>query len=117
MCFDACKSEYDQHNLRDSRGKVCCPYLLSIRCNVCGKCGHTPKYCKKNVPIDTDFIGGFVSSMVNKTVPKKITLKVVNQFSCLTIDDDGEEMAADEIIWGVGLKSLIGKSWADVCNA
>ena len=45
VCKDAGKSDYTSHYIKDSTGKVCCPYLLGLVCGYCGITGHTPKFC------------------------------------------------------------------------
>ena len=129
VCFDASTSGYDTHNVKDYAGNVVCPLLLNTKCRTCGYFGHTNKYCKsveiKNVvsskkvgfhsDIKMTLANGGKSSLINK-----------NMF-CMLVEDDGkgdEDIGDednniignfnDEIVWGVGFKSLIGKKWADV---
>ena len=121
VCFDA-SSIFDTHNVKDSAGNVICPLLLNTKCRTCGYFGHTTKYCKivetkkvhslKKVGFDSNvkmtISNGGKSSLINK-----------NMFSMLLEDDeksdeDNIDLFDDEIIWGVGLKSLVGKRWADV---
>lgn len=33
------------HNVKNEKGKVCCPTLMSHTCKKCGKNGHMEKYC------------------------------------------------------------------------
>ena len=49
VCKDAKKSEsvYTSHQVRDTKGKVVCPTLLSQKCKFCKEKGHTPKHCPK----------------------------------------------------------------------
>ena len=121
VCFDA-SSIFDTHNVKDSAGNIICPLLLNTKCRTCGYFGHTTKYCKsvaiknvvysKKVGFDLNvkmtIANGGKSSLINK-----------NMFSMLLGDDeksdeDNIDLFDDEIIWGVGLKSLVGKRWADV---
>jgi hypothetical protein len=46
MCFKAGKpaSDYNSHSVK-VKGKVVCPYLLSIECRYCHEKGHTPSGC------------------------------------------------------------------------
>ena len=46
VCFDASKSDYKTHNVKDSASNVVCPLLLNTTCYKCGYFGHTTKYCK-----------------------------------------------------------------------
>ena len=133
VCFDASKSGYNTHNVRDYASNVVCPVLLNTKCNGCGFFGHTTKYCK--------FGGGggggsakkvaFVKSVKTTTSAKattsaKTTTSVMskNMFAgmvCLdveepedTYDESVMDFENDPIIWGVGLTSMVGKRWADV---
>jgi hypothetical protein len=129
VCFDASKSDYKTHNVRDSASNVVCPLLLNTKCHKCGYFGHTTKYCKsaaKPVVASKTYLRPAVKVVVPVpvVVPKKL-----GAFACLEEDiciEVGEsdslspsgveelELDKEEIIWGVGLKSMIGKRWADV---
>ena len=55
VCRDAGKSEkeYTSHFVKDqpgSNGKVVCPTLLNQACRICGKTGHTSRYCSQYRP-------------------------------------------------------------------
>ena len=121
VCFDASKSGYNTHNVRDYASNVVCPVLLNNKCNGCGFFGHTTKYCK--------FGGGgsakkvaFVKSVKKVSVQSNVMSK--NMFAgmvCLdveepedTYDESVMDFENDPIIWGVGLTSMVGKRWADV---
>jgi len=122
VCFDASKSGYNTHNVRDYASNVVCPLLLNTKCNNCGYFGHTTKYCK---------IGGSVKK-ARPTYTKSVKLMLVspvdevkstNMFAGMVCSDAEEEEDSDEsvmdfendpIIWGVGLTSMVGKRWADV---
>jgi hypothetical protein len=127
VCFDASKSDYKTHNVKDSASNVVCPLLLNTKCHKCGYFGHTTKYCKgdsKPVVASKAYVRPpRVQVSVPVPVPKKR-----GAFACLE-DLDGdicqeisispcevEELDFDKetIIWGVGFKSMIGKRWADV---
>lgn len=133
VCFDASKSDYKTHNVKDSASNVVCPLLLNTKCHKCGYFGHTTKYCKLNVskPVASKaYVRPPVKVVVPVSVPKKM-----GAFACLEEDiceDACEEVMPTlsrklspcgvedfdfdkaDIIWGVGLKSMIGKRWADV---
>ena len=52
VCRDAGKSEkeYTSHFVKDQpgpNGKVVCPTLLNQACRICGKTGHTSRYCSQ----------------------------------------------------------------------
>lgn len=121
VCFDA-SSIFDTHNVKDSAGNVICPLLLNTKCRTCGYFGHTTKYCKivaiKNV-VSSKKVG--FDSNVKMTIANggKTSLINKNMFSMLLENDekshgDNVDLFHDEIIWGLGLKSLQGKRWADV---
>jgi hypothetical protein len=135
VCFDASKSDYKTHNVRDSASNVVCPLLLNTKCHKCGYFGHTTKYCKSaGKPVASKaYVRPAVKVVVPIPVPVSVPLKR-GAFACLEedicedVDEDEvlgretltpsgvEEMDFDKdtIIWGVGLKSMIGKRWADV---
>uniref|UniRef100_A0A6C0KSQ8 Nanos-type domain-containing protein n=1 Tax=viral metagenome TaxID=1070528 RepID=A0A6C0KSQ8_9ZZZZ len=139
VCFDASKSDYKTHNVRDSASNVVCPLLLNTKCHKCGYFGHTTKYCKGagKPPVATK---AYVRPAVKVQVPVPVPVpKKLGAFACLEeeicIDADESETLSREtlsretlspagveeldfdketIIWGVGFKSMIGKRWADV---
>ena len=124
VCFDASKSGYNTHNVRDYASNVVCPLLLNTKCNNCGYFGHTTKYCKiggggsvKKAPI--------VYTKSVKLVPAVVEVASKNMFAGMICSDAEEEVDImhdesvmdfenDPIIWGVGLTSMMGKKWADV---
>jgi hypothetical protein len=137
VCFDASKSGYNTHNVRDYASNVVCPLLLNTKCNNCGYFGHTTKYCKiggvgsvKKAPIMyTKSVKLVPVKLVPvKLVPVKLVPAVVevaskNMFAGMICSDAEEEEDSDEevmdfendpIIWGIGLTSMVGKRWADV---
>ncbi len=135
VCFDASKSDYKTHNVRDSASNVVCPLLLNTKCHKCGYFGHTTKYCKsaaKPVVASKTYLRPAVKVVVPVQVPVSVPVSVplkrgafacLEEDICIDVDEDElfspsgvEELELDkeEIIWGVGLKSMIGKRWADV---
>jgi hypothetical protein len=135
VCFDASKSDYKTHNVRDSASNVVCPLLLNTKCRACGYFGHTTKYCKsagKSVVATKTYVRPAVKVVVPVpvVVPNFVPLKR-GAFACLEEDicedvDESEgnllgpgvaeelDFDKETIIWGVGFKSMIGKRWADV---
>jgi len=130
VCFDASKSDYKTHNVRDSASNVVCPLLLNTKCYKCGYFGHTTKYCKgAGKPIASKaYLRPAVKVPVQVQVPVPVPKKL-GAFACLEeeicADADESEMLSpagveeldfdkEIIIWGVGFKSMIGKRWADV---
>jgi hypothetical protein len=132
VCFDASKSGYNTHNVRDYASNVVCPLLLNTKCNNCGYFGHTTKYCKigGSVKKAPKVYAKSVKLVPVKLVPVKLVPSVVevaskNMFAGMICSDAEEEVDImhdesvmdfenDPIIWGVGLTSMVGKRWADV---
>ena len=129
VCFDAAKSDYKTHNVRDSASNVVCPLLLNTKCHKCGYFGHTTKYCKsaaKPVVASKTYVRPAVKVHVpvQVLVPKKMgAFACLEEDICVDVDESEtlspvgvEELDFDKetIIWGVGFKSMIGKRWADV---
>jgi len=125
ICFDSGNSSFNTHYVRDAAKNIICPVLLNAKCMNCGYYGHTSKYCK-NISL---------SASIQKT--NKETIKSVKfgkdvksysacqshtnkfDFCLLAIEDvshDDFEVDFDNIILGVGLRDMIGVSWADVCD-
>lgn len=91
VCQDASKSEkeYTSHNVRDIKGKTCCPTLLAQECRTCYRKGHTSKYCpQSNAVAQTPVI-------VAKPAPKQVTQvkqqMSKNVFMLLESDSDSEK--------------------------
>ena len=122
VCFDASKSGYNTHNVRDYASNVVCPVLLNTKCNGCGFFGHTTKYCKFGGGGGSAKKVAFVKSVKKVSVQSNVMSK--NMFAgmvCLdveepedTYDESVMDFENDPIIWGVGLTSMVGKRWADV---
>ena len=144
VCFDASKSDYKTHNVKDSASNVVCPLLLNTKCRKCGYFGHTTKYCKftenpvvqkayarpacvAKVPVAKVPVAKVPVAKV--PVAKVPVAKVpVSAYACLVGLDEEDDICQEsspngveeldfdkeEIIWGVGFKSMIGKRWADV---
>jgi len=137
VCFDASKSDYKTHNVRDSASNVVCPLLLNTKCHKCGYFGHTTKYCKtagKPLVASKAYVRPALKVSVQVSVPVPVVVPVSvpkkkGAFACLEeeICQDADECEVlspvgveeldfdkETIIWGVGFKSMIGKRWADV---
>jgi len=114
-----------------------CPLLLNTKCHNCGYFGHTTKYCKSaGKPVASKAYVRPAVKVLQVSVPVSVPKKKMGAFACLEEDicidvDESEdevlgrdslspsgveelELDKEEIIWGVGLKSMIGKRWADV---
>ena len=119
ICFDSNRVGYDMHNIRDGKGKTICPYLLSIKCMTCGVNGHTVKYCKNSFANAKKTVAFDFKTPTRVNGGVKIAAINANMFStlCQDIDEEGDgEFFMDDIVWCVGLKSMIGMSWADECG-
>ena len=123
VCYDAMKPGYETHNVKDYASNVICPLLLNTMCNKCGFFGHTVKYCKINIikkVVKVEFTVDVKMTYSNGGMKNIFELlDTTFENTCMEtyannniIDDD---IIIDDIIWGVGLKSMIGKRWADVC--
>ena len=122
VCFDASKADYRSHNVKDSASNVVCPLLLNTKCRKCGFFGHTTRYCKfADKPVVQK---AYVRPVLKAQVPVKVPMSA---YACLVDLEDQDvcqesrpcgveelELDQEEIIWGVGFKSMIGKKWADV---
>ena len=122
ICYDSKNNSYTTHFVRDYAGNITCPILLNTKCILCGNFGHTKKYCSKNNYDYKPKVTINAPPTLKETYNKN-KLTISNQFTLLCEDshdmnynqeDDGD---VDDIIWGVGLKSMIGVSWADECGA
>jgi hypothetical protein len=122
VCFDASKSGFNSHNVKDRAGNVVCPILLNTKCRACGYFGHTTKYCKKAVKHEPKLT---VCEVVSAPAVAVVKFTPTNMFAMLDTDSDTDtescvsddgvmDFENDPIIWGVGLQSMIGKRWADV---
>jgi hypothetical protein len=145
ICYDAGKSDYLKHNIREwNQNRKChevvCPYLKNLTCSNCGEKAHTSRYCKqvKQIPVVMTPVCLVKPVKVVKEVPKIIT----NMFDLLKeCDENCEEVCGqeyekeitiktkkieytmdgeclgtvDDIIWGYGFKDTIYTSWAMNC--
>ena len=146
MCFNAKREDFNTHSIRDSTGKVTCPYLLSIICRYCKTSGHTVSYCPVLKAKDKTFVkklpyktsDGFISVNISKqpqtsgyikknTDVKADTINICNMFASIDIDatvndnmDIISKFVSDK---SPGLKNIslplkykAGTSWADQCD-
>lgn len=120
MCYDLGRSDFDNHNVRDSARNTTCPYILNTKCRNCGCYGHTLSYCN---------MSRHINSLPQKSVVKHIDIvksatKPNNPFDLLHCQDANDEDEAfneldvyennlpsiKNIQWG---KGFILTSWAD----
>ena len=93
VCQDAAKTEkeYTSHNVRDAKGKTCCPTLLAQECRTCYKKGHTSKYCTQSKAVTQTPV------IVVKPAPKQVTQVKTqaqkNVFMLLESDSDSDSEA------------------------
>ena len=121
VCFDASKSGYNTHNVRDYASNVVCPVLLNTKCNGCGYFGHTTKYCKFGAGASGAKKVTFTKSVKTVSVQSNVSKNMFAGMVCSdveeredTYDESVMDFENDPIIWGVGLTSMVGKRWADV---
>lgn len=89
VCVQAGKSD-TMHHIKDNKGKVICPTLLSQNCRNCGEIGHTPKYCK--VLLKTSRRDAYNDKKATtEKISRKKTSTRQSVFSALTCDSDSEE--------------------------
>lgn len=100
FCKVCCDSGNDSnHWIKNDKGKVICPTLLSLLCRCCNKKGHTISYCPVSIKYKKReaFLvknGGRV--VVDKNINKKKNT-IVNRFQALDSDsEDVEDMDEEE---------------------
>ena len=124
VCFDASKSGYNTHNVRDYASNVVCPLLLNTKCGRCSYFGHTTKYCKfgevANATANAKKVT-FNRSVKMTSVPSNVGKNMFAGMICLEVEEKDDkydesvmDFENDPIIWGVGLTSMVGRRWADV---
>ena len=146
MCFNAKRDDFNTHSIRDSTGKVTCPYLLSIICRYCKTSGHTVSYCPVLKAKDKTFVkklpyktsDGFISVNISKhtqtsgyikknTDVKADSINICNMFAAIDIDatvNDNMDIITKFVSdkspgWkniSLPLKYKAGTSWADQCD-
>jgi len=100
FCFDAGRGDFDTHNTRDRNGKLTCKFLAGISCTRCGENGHTLKYCRAKISLnstDNVDVNGW-KSVSNSRRTKKPTNSSSNSntpsinnrgtFSALVVEDE-----------------------------
>ena len=85
VCFDSGNPD-TKHWVKDRNGKVCCPTLLSLKCRLCGQCGHTVKYCSKAKPVEKPNIEKHIAKSMKPAVNISI-----NKFELLFNDESDDE--------------------------
>jgi regulator of replication initiation timing len=94
VCHDSGKPEsvYTSHWVRKPHwegGAVCCPTLLALNCNRCGKSGHTVKYCQSSQTYNQP-----QQKPQSRPEPKAQSqpkLQCANPYAKLMFDSDDEE--------------------------
>ena len=103
FCFNIPTTDFKNHNLFDKNGKTICPRLLSNKCRVCNKLGHTESHCQAKYNIFN-------------------YLEYQQQYYYQYIDNDNDNnndndyfnLTTNPIIWGKGTALLHGRNWADI---
>ena len=102
--------------IKDSSGNILCPYLANLKCVTCGYTGHTKKYCKmppKTIRSKPTLITEDDDDDIQKYTKKSIN----NLFELLIVDDDIEnQLNEEQVVWGKGITSMSGRSWADIVD-
>ncbi len=114
VCFDASKSDYKTHNVRDSASNVVCPLLLNTKCRTCGYFGHTTKYCKLgNNARSKAYVRPPVK--VHVSVPVSVPLKR-GAFACL--DEEICKDACEDNVSPTGVEACVAEACvAEACVA
>lgn len=101
VCYDNDKpeKEFRSHNVRNEKGKVCCPMLLSVVCTYCGIKGHGPKYCTR---LAKDKMKEAEESRVKKPATKVVTKSVTisaihSKFSTLEFSSDSDSEPEEKV--------------------
>jgi len=102
VCKDAGlpPTAYGNHNLRDIKGRICCPTIKNNHCHKCDKLGHFAKFCTAK----SGGGGAITSSRQEKAAFKespKETKTVTNLFDCLgeSSDEDEEKQPKVKVSW------------------
>ena len=87
ICKDLGESAYvcDSHNIRDLKGKVCCPNVMCKKCGMKGS--HFDNECVRGKK-DTDLGFSFVKKEVKIKPSTKIEPKSKNLFAIIAESDD-----------------------------
>jgi len=105
VCYDNDKpeKEFRSHNVRNEKGKVCCPMLLSVVCTYCGIKGHGPKYCTrlakdKMKEADKSRTKKPITKPVPKLVKKSVTISAIHsKFSTLEFSSDSDSEPEEQV--------------------
>ncbi len=95
FCANIPTTNFKNHNLFDKNGKTICPRLLSNKCKVCNKLGHTESHCQVKYNIFS-----YLEDNENMTMDNT--------------KDDYFNQTTNPIIWGKGSYLLQGRNWADI---
>lgn len=122
VCKDAglSQQQFMSHSIKNERGVVCCPTLLSNVCRRCSKFGHTQNYCA--VVLKTDRTPAKVAAKPTPVYAKAVT----NTFAALLDSDSEDDVPANvtvrktkhtnnDVPDNVTLRNTntIKKNWAD----
>jgi hypothetical protein len=99
FCANIPTTDFNNHNLFDKNGKTICPRLLSNKCKVCNKLGHTESHCQLKYNI--------FSYLEDE---EQYHSKDMN----IDMDKDYFNLTTNPIIWGKGTTLLQGQNWADI---
>lgn len=134
ICYDAGKSDYFQHNIREwnpktNRYDIICSYLKNLTCSNCGGKAHTARYCKEVKNKSQNMIPVCAVKPIKPVKAVIVTKNTTNMFHVLNsfteelekethnikklgYTADGECLGTlDDIIWGFGFKNSIPTRW------
>ena len=121
FCKDSGKNEsiYLSHNVKDKKGNICCPILMTTLCKNCSTFGHTVKFCKYVKPINQNDKNTIQKPAQTHVENKQ---KNMNRYSVFDEDDDEDEPIKNELEQTVKkAESIFVKyrrrvDWADECS-
>lgn len=119
VCKDSGKPYhvYQNHNIRDVRGFICCPTIKMNRCSKCNCQGHFPKFC----PGKSEYTVKSSLSYIKKEMKSGDTFPVLqekqgNRFIDMCDDSDEEILSPNVTVRVDKLVPIKRKNWADMCD-
>ena len=74
--------------------KITCPVLINTECKLCGKKGHTKKFCKKNIDNVSEKKIKVINNLDIQNTNKSFT-KIKSKWSVLELYDNSSESDTD----------------------
>ena len=112
VCKDAGESAQvcAGHNIRDVRGKVCCPNVICRKCGMKGS--HFDNECVRTAGSIRKEVLDRGAERDDKAMVKTIVVKVTNAFAGLEMDSDSDEEAPPANVT-MRTKTRKPANWAD----